>query len=95
MISDSAYRILRPIEKGTYFEGVSAKWLSWLLWGGNPETEHLSYTRKGWLQIGSQVGKLRKKGLVDYDKNFTGYYLTKRGLEAIKEYESCHTNQKE
>lgn len=95
MISDSAYRILKPIEKGTYFDGIGAKWLSWKLWGGNPETEHMAYTRKGWLQIGSQVGKLRKKGLVNYDKNFTGYYLTKQGVEAIKEYESCHTNQKE
>ena len=95
MISDSAYKILKPIEKGTYLDGVCAKWLSWKLWGGNPETEHMAYTRKGWLQIGSQVGKLRKKGLVDYDKNFTGYYLTKQGVEAIKEYESCHTNQKE
>ena len=88
MISDSAYRILKPIEKGTYFDGIGAKWLSWKLWGGNPETEHMAYTRKGWLQIGSQVGKLRKKGLVTYDKNFTGYYLTKQGIEAIKEYES-------
>lgn len=87
MISDSAYRILKPIEKGTYLDGIGAKWLSWKLWSGNPETEHMAYTRKGWLQIGSQVGKLRKKGLVNYDKNFTGYYLTKRGVEAIKEYE--------
>lgn len=94
MISDSAYKILKPIEKGTYFDGIGAKWLSWKLWGGNPETEHMAYTRKGWLQIGSQVGKLIKKGLVNYDKNFTGYYLTKQGVEAIKEYESCHTNQK-
>ncbi len=88
MISDSAYKILKPIEKGTYFDGIGAKWLSWKLWGGNPETEHMAYTRKGWLQIGSQVGKLKKKGLVNYDKNFTGYYLTKQGVEAIKEYES-------
>ncbi len=88
MISDNAYRILKPIEKGTYFEGICAKWLSWKLWGGNSETKHMAYTRRGWLQIGSQVGKLRKKGLVNYDKNFTGYYLTKQGVEAIKEYES-------
>lgn len=95
MISDSAYRILKLIEKGTYLNGIGAKWLSWELWSGNPETEYMAYTRKGWLQIGSQVGKLRKKGLVNYDKNFTGYYLTKQGIEAIKEYELCHTNQKE
>ena len=47
MITEKAYRILKPLEKGTYLEGINAKWLSWKLWGGNPETEHMSYTRKG------------------------------------------------
>ena len=88
MISDNAYRIMKLLEKGTYLEGICAKWLSWKLWGGNPETEHMSYTRKGWLQVGSQVGKLRKKGLVNYDKEFSGYYLTTEGKQAIKEYEN-------
>lgn len=87
MITEKAYRILKPLERGTYLQGINAKWISWELWGGNPETEHMSYTRKGWLQVGSQVGKLRKKGLVDYDKNFSGYYLTRQGKQAIKEYE--------
>jgi hypothetical protein len=95
MITYKAYQLLKLLENGTYLDGINAKWISWRLWGGNPESEHLSYTRKGWLQVGSQIGKLRKRGLVNYDKNFTGYYLTKQGLEAIKEYESCHTNQKE
>ena len=94
MITEKAYKILKLLEKGTYLEGICAKWLSWKLWGGNPETEHMSYTRKGWLQVGSQVGKLRKIGLVDYDKYFSGYYLTKQGKQAIEEYESCHINQK-
>lgn len=87
MITEKAYRILKPLERGTYLEGVNAKWLSWKLWGGNPETEHMAYTRKGWLQIGSQIGKLRKKGFVNYDKSFSGYYLTSKGKEAVKEYE--------
>lgn len=87
MITEKAYRILKPLEKGTYLEGINAKWLSWKLWGDNPKTEHMAYTRKGWLQVGSQVGKLRKNGLVDYDKNFSGYYLTRQGKQAIKEYE--------
>ena len=87
MITTNAYRMLKLLEKGTYYEGICAKWLSWKLWGGNPETEHLSYTRKGWLCVGSHIGKLRKKHLVDYDKYFTGYYLTRQGREAILEYE--------
>ncbi len=87
MISDKTYKILKLLEKGTYLNGICAKWISWKLWGGNPETEHMSYTRKGWLQVGSQIGKLRKKGLVNYDKEFTGYYLTRDGIKAIEEYE--------
>jgi len=87
MISDKTYKILKLLEKGTYLNGICAKWISWKLWGGNPETEHMSYTRKGWLQVGSQIGKLRKKGLVNYDKEFTGYYLTREGIKAIEEYE--------
>ena len=87
MISNKTYKILKLLEKGTYLNGICAKWISWKLWGGNPETEHMSYTRKGWLQVGSQIGKLRKKGLVNYDKEFTGYYLTREGIKAIEEYE--------
>ncbi|MBR4645334.1 MAG: hypothetical protein IKO73_09350 [Bacteroidaceae bacterium] len=87
MISDKTYKILKLLEKGTYLNGICAKWISWKLWGGNPATEHMSYTRKGWLQVGSQIGKLRKKGLVNYDKEFTGYYLTREGIKAIEEYE--------
>lgn len=87
MVTTKQYEILKLLEKGTYFEGICAKWLSWKLWGGNPETDHLSYTRKGWLCAGSLVGKLRKKGLVHYDKHFTGYYLTNDGKKAISEYE--------
>ena len=88
MITDNTYKLLKLLENGTYLEGICAKWLSWSLWGGNLETEHMSYTRKGWLQVGSQMGKLRKRGFVTYDKNFTGYYLTNKGKKAIKEYES-------
>ena len=87
MLTPNAYNILKLLEKGTYYEGICAKWISWKLWGGNPETEHLSYTRKGWLCVGSYIGKLRKKGLVDYDKHFTGYYLTNEGKKTVKEYE--------
>ena len=47
----------------------------------------MAYTRKGWLQVGSQIGKLRKKGFVAYDKDFSGYYLTSKGKEAVEEYE--------
>lgn len=93
MITSNAYKLLKLLEKGTYFEGICAKWLSWRLWGGNPETEHMSYTRKGWLQVGSQIGKLRKRGLVNYDKYFTGYYLTNEGKKAIKEYEQEKISQ--
>ena len=93
MITTNAYRMLKLLEKGTYFEGISAKWLSWKLWGNNSETEHLSYTRKGWLQVGSQMGKLIKKGLATYDKHFTGYYLTNEGKKAIKEYEQEKVSQ--
>lgn len=93
MITTNAYRMLKLLEKGTYFEGICAKWLSWKLWGNNPETEHLSYTRKGWLQVGSQMGKLIKKGLATYDKHFTGYYLTSEGKKAIKEYEQEKVSQ--
>lgn len=78
---------MKLLEKGTYFEGICAKWISWKLWGGNPETEHMSYTKKGWLQVGSQIGKLRKLGLVTYDKYFTGYYLTMKGKKELEEYE--------
>lgn len=87
MISDKTYNLLKLLEKGTYLEGICAKWVSWKLWGGNLETEHMSYTRKGWLCVGSYIGRLRKKKLVDYDKYFSGYYLTKEGKKAIKEYE--------
>ena len=89
MITTNTYRLLKLLEKGTYLEGISAKWISWKLWGGNPETEHMSYTRKGWLQVGSQIGKLRKKGFVTHDKNFTGYYLTTKGKNELKEYEDA------
>ena len=88
MITDKTYKLMKLLEKGTYFEGICAKWISWKLWGGNPETEHMSYSRKGWLQVGSQVGKLRKQGLVTYDKYFTGYYLTREGKKAIEHYEN-------
>ena len=87
MITDNAYKLMKLLEKGTYFEGICAKWISWKLWGGNPETEHMSYTRKGWLQVGSQMGRLRKLGLVTHDKNFTGYYLTMKGKKELEEYE--------
>jgi len=90
MITTNTYKLLKLLEKGTYLEGICAKWLSWRLWGGNPETEHMSYTRKGWLQVGSQIGKLRKRGLVNYDKYFTGYYLTAGGRKAIEEYEASN-----
>ncbi|MBO6253376.1 MAG: hypothetical protein J6O49_06950 [Bacteroidaceae bacterium] len=90
MITTNTYKLLKLLEKGTYLEGICAKWLSWRLWGGNPETEHMSYTRKGWLQVGSQMGKLRKRGLVNYDKYFTGYYLTNEGKKAIEEYEEAN-----
>lgn len=90
MITANTYKLLKLLEKGTYLEGICAKWLSWRLWGGNPETEHMSYTRKGWLQVGSQVGRLRKQGLVTYDKYFAGYYLTGEGKKAIEEYEASN-----
>jgi len=93
MITDKTYKLMKLLEKGTYFEGICAKWISWKLWGGNPETEHMSYTRKGWLQVGSQIGRLRKLGLVTYDKNFTGYYLTSEGKKAIREYEQEKISQ--
>ena len=86
-ITEKQYKLLKLLENGTYFGGVCAKWISWKLWGGNPETEHLSYTRKGWLCAGSLIGKLRKKELVTYDKYFSGYYLTQKGKNVIKEYE--------
>ena len=87
MITSKTYKLLKLLERGTYFDGICAKWLSWRLWGGNPETEHMSYTRKGWLQVGSQMGKLIKKGLATYDKHFTGYYLTREGKKVVEEYE--------
>lgn len=87
MITKYQYKLLKLLEKGTYLDGISAKWISWRLWGGNPDTEYMSYTRKGWLQVGSQIGKLRKKGFVTYDKNFTGYYLTSEGKKVVEEYE--------
>lgn len=86
-ITEKQYSLLKLLVNGTYFNGVCAKWLSWKLWGNNPETEHLSYTRKGWLCAGSLVGRLRKAGYVTYDKYFTGYYLTQKGKNVIKEYE--------
>ena len=88
MITSNTYKLLKLLEKGTYLEGICAKWISWKLWGGNPETEHMSYTRKGWLQVGSQIGRLRKLGLATYDKNFTGYYLTMKGKKELEEYEA-------
>ena len=87
MITSKAYNILKLLEKGTYYDGICAKWISWRIWKDDAERQYLAYTRKGWLCVGSYIGKLRKKGYVDYDKNFNGYYLTNLGKEKIREYD--------
>lgn len=103
MLTKNSYKILKAIEPGSYASGINAKAVAWSLWGDDPKREYLFLAssnqgngacrgKKAWLCAGSQVGKLRKKGLVDYDRNFTGYYLTRYGREAVREYES--SNQK-
>ena len=89
---------------------MSANNFAQRLWGNDPEKQYLFTAvtnggngacagKKAWLCAGSYLSKLAKKRFVRYTTRHEGYHgsgyqITKQGLEAIKEYESCHTNQK-
>ena len=99
MVSEKTYRILKVIEPGTYSQGVSAKAVACSLWQDDPDHSYLFSAcskqgngacrgKKAWLCAGSLIGKLRKKGLVDYDRHFTGYVLKASGKAAVREYEN-------
>ena len=104
-MSEKEYKILKAIERGTYDRGINAKAIAWALWGDDVEHEYLFSAcskqgngacrgKKAWLCAGSLVGKLRKKGLVDYDRHCTGYVLRSAGRTFIADYESMTNNDK-
>ena len=97
-LTEKEYKILKAIEPGTYDRGIDAKAVAWALWHDDPEHEYLFTAcsnqgygacrgKKAWLCAGSLVGKLRKKGLVDYDRHCTGYILKSSGRKAISQHE--------
>lgn len=99
MITKTTYKALKALSKGTYQRGISAKALAWTLWGEDPRYEYLftassnqgngaTCGKKAWLCAGSLLGKLARRGLAGHDKEFRGYYLTLKGEEALKEYET-------
>ena len=91
--------MLKALENASYERGINAKAVAHTLWGNDPSFEYL-FTgcskqgngacrgMKAWLCAGSLIGKLRKQRLVEYDRFFTGYYLTSSGRSEIMEYES-------
>ncbi len=97
-MTKTTFKILKAIEPGTYDRGINAKAVAWALWRDDPAHEYLFSAcsnqgygacrgKKAWLCAGSLIGKLRKKGLVDYDRHCTGYVLKQAGrrmLEACK-----------
>jgi len=98
VITPTQYNALVVISRGTFQKGVNAKGLAWKLWGDNPAYEYLFSAssnqgngacagKKAWLCAGSMAGRLRKAGYIQNDRNYTGYFLTAKGEEAIREYE--------
>ncbi len=83
-MTENQLKILKAIQPGTWKRGIGAKSIAWTLWGHNPKYEYLFGTKKAWLCAGSQVGKLRKAGLVSYDRRCVGYLLTKEGEVVLK-----------
>ena len=103
-MTEKEYKILKAIERGSYDRGINAKAIAWTLWGDDPQYEYLFSAcsnqgygacrgKKAWLCAGSLVGKLRKRGLVDYDRHCTGYVLCSAGRQALADYEEIHKNQ--
>lgn len=105
-MTEKEYKILKAIERGTYDRGINAKAIAWTLWGDDPEHDYLFFVcsnqgngacrgKKAWLCAGSLVGKLRKRGLVDYDRQCTGYVLRPAGRQALADYERAKNNEKQ
>lgn len=99
------YLILKAIEPGTYDRGISAKAIAFTLWGDDPDHDYLFSAcsnqgygscrgKKAWLCAGSLVGKLRKAGLVDYDRQCTGYVLKKAGRQALADYKKINMSER-
>lgn len=100
-MTETTYKILKAIEKGTYDRGIDAKAIALMLWRDDPEHNYLFTAcsnqgngdcrgKKAWLCAGSLVGKLRKRELVTYDRHCTGYVLKQAGRNALVEYEKEH-----
>lgn len=98
-MTETTYRALKAIEPGTIQRGITAKALAVKLWGNDPARQDLFTAvsnqgngacsgKKAWLCAGSLAGKLRKKGLIAFDRNLNGYYLTEKGRITIREHES-------
>lgn len=98
MITAKTYKALKAVEKGTFSRGINAKAVAATLWEDDAEHNYLFSAcsnqgygacrgKKAWLCAGSIMGKLRKKGLVKYDCQCTGYYLAQAGRSAIAEYQ--------
>jgi len=97
-----ALKILEPTKD--YSVVMSAFVFANHFWGDDPEKQYLftamtnngngaTASKKAWLCAGSYLSKLAKKGLVRWQPSLkgyhsTGYQITSKGLETIKEYET-------
>ena len=99
-----ALKILKPTKD--YSMVMSAFVFAHHFWGNEPEKRYLftavsnsghgaTASKKAWLCAGSYLSKLAKNGLVKWHPQLEGYHgsgykITSKGLEAIKEYETCN-----
>lgn len=99
-ITDKTYKALSILSSALWDRPMSAKEFAKRLWGDDQDKQYLfeahSNTgngacagKKAWLCAGSLLGRLRKKGLVRWSSLVicSGYVLTDKGKQAIKEYE--------
>lgn len=99
-ITDKTYKALSILSSASWDRPMSAKEFAKRLWGDDQDKECLfnAHTnsgngacagKKAWLCAGSLLGRLRKKGLVSQLSSviWSGYVLTDKGKQAIKEYE--------
>lgn len=97
------YKALSILSSTLWDRPMSAKEFAKRLWGDDPDKQYLfeahSNTgngacagKKAWLCAGSLLGRLRKKGLVSQSSSviWSGYVLTDKGKQAIKEYEQSN-----
>lgn len=104
-ISSTTYKALQLIYRTSRDSKwiKSAKEFASLMWGDDPTKEHLFNSlsnqgngacmgKKAWLQAGSFLGKLRKRGYIT--RTSVGYMLRLQGGLAMKEYKQANRGGK-